>query len=250
MQDQPIKIGELARRAGVSVRTLHHYDEIGLLKPALGGGGQQRLYAKREIERLLRIRTLQRLGFSLDEIGSCLDDPQFAPLQVIETHLECVTGELELARRLRDRLEAVAASLRSAEEPSAELFLQTLETMSDMEELFKKAYTPEQMEYLKQRRDEVGEDRMREVQGEWQQLFDEYRAAMERGDDPTSETVQDLARRSQALIEEFTGGNDGIRESLGKLYQQNPELPQRYGAEPELWSYMARARESLDEGDR
>jgi len=246
MRDKLFKVGELARRTGISVRTLHHYDEVGLLKPALGGNGEQRLYGARELERLLRILTLQRLGLSLDEIRSSLDDPSFAPLRVIEMHLARVTDELALGRRLRDRLEAIAVSLRSAEEPSADAFLQTLETMNEMDEQFTKYYTPEQMEYLKRRGEEVGTDRIREAQVEGQQLFDEYRAAMNRGDDPTSEAVLALARRSKSLIEEFTGGDAGIRESLGKMYGENPELPQRFGAEPDLWSYMGRASQALE----
>ena len=60
-----LRIGELARRAGVSVRTLHHYHEIGLLEPAFGGAGQQREYGPDEIRRLHRIRSLQSLGLSL-----------------------------------------------------------------------------------------------------------------------------------------------------------------------------------------
>lgn len=247
MQDELYKVGDLARRSGVSVRTLHHYDAVGLLKPALGGDGQHRLYGRRELERLLRIRLLQSLGLSLDEIQACLDDPGFDPLRLIELHLERVTDELELARRLRDRLEAIAETLRAAETSSAEVFLRTLETMKDMDELFAKVYTPEQLAYLKERRERVGEERMRAAQAEWQELFDAYRAAMERGDDPGSAAVQALARRSRALIEEFTGGDEGIRRSLGRLYAENPGLSERVGAEPELWSYMGRASSALED---
>jgi DNA-binding transcriptional MerR regulator len=244
MQERYLKVGELARRTGVSVRALHHYDEIGLLKPALGGRGEQRLYGPREVARLARIRSLQGLGFSLEEIGACLDDPGFAPLRVVEMHLAQLSEQIELAGRLRDRLEAVARSLRAAEEPSVETFLQTIGLMSEMDQL-SKYYTPEQMESLARRRAEVGEERIRAVEAEWQELFAAYRAAHERGDDPASEAVLALARRSQALIEEFTGGDAGIRASLGRMYGDNPDLPRRFGVEPDVWSYMGRASAAL-----
>ena len=73
------------------------------------------MYGRDELARLQRIRSLQRLGFSLDEIRHCLDEPDFAPLRVVEMHIARVDAEVEVARRLRDRLEAIARSLRAAE---------------------------------------------------------------------------------------------------------------------------------------
>ena len=248
MDDELFKVGELARRAGVSVRTLHHYDAIGLLKPTLGGSGEARLYGKRELERLAAIRALQQLGVSLNEIRACLDDPDLVLPRLMEMHLERVTEERERAVRLHERLEAVVRSLRAADEPSLDTVLETLGAMNEMDERIKKAYSPEQLTYLAQRRRDVGEARMREVQGEWQELFAAYRASLERGDDPASEAVQELARRSHALIEEFTGGDAGVRESLGRMYQENPEMPREMGADPELWSFMAKAREAFEGG--
>ena len=85
--------------------------------------------------------------------------------------------------------------------------------------MFEKYYTPEQLEYLKQRADLVGEARMKEVATEWPRLMGEVRAEMDRGTEPTDSRVQELARRWNALIEEFTGGDAGIRHSLSNLYQ-------------------------------
>jgi DNA-binding transcriptional MerR regulator len=245
MQDEYFKVGDLARRTGVSVRALHHYDEIGLLRPALGGKGEHRLYGHAEVARLARIRMLQLLGLSLDEVRGALDDPAFAPDKVIELHLARVTDEMDKARRLRDRLEAIAMSLRSVDQASTEVFLQTIDTVNDMEKLFEKHYTPEQREFLAKRRDEVGDAAIADAQRQWTELFAAFRAAMERGDDPTSAPVLEHARRAKALIEAFTGGNAGVERSLGNLYAENPDLPKNWGVEPALWEYMARARTAL-----
>lgn len=242
-----LRVGELARRTGVTVRTLHHYDELGLLKPAVGGAGQNRLYGPAEMARLLQIRSLQALGMSLEEVARCLDDPEFAPLPVIEKHLSRLDRQVELARRLRARLEAIAQSLRKAKEPSADELLQALEFMSQMEELFDKYYSPEQRKYLAQRAEAVGPERMAQAQQDWQDLFDDYRAAMDRGDDPESEAVLDLARRSQALIAEFTGGDSGIHASLSKMYADNPEAKSAWGTSSELNEFMGRAARALNE---
>lgn len=243
--DEHFRVGELAERAGVSVRTLHHYDEIGLLKPLVGGAGSHRLYGPAEVARLSRIRSLAALGLSLAEVRACLDDPAFAPLSVVEAHLERVRGEEQRVRDLRARLERVARSLRAADEPSVDDLLEEIRVMNEME-TFERYYSPEQREALRRRRETVGEERIRAVQAEWQELFELYREAMERGDDPSSDTVQALARRSHALVEEFTGGDAGIRASLGRMYAENPKLPERFGVEPELWEYMGRASKARE----
>jgi DNA-binding transcriptional MerR regulator len=72
--DLALRVGELAERAGVSVRTLHHYEAIGLLVPSARTDAGHRRYARSDIARLARIRALTALGFSLDEVRVCLDD--------------------------------------------------------------------------------------------------------------------------------------------------------------------------------
>jgi DNA-binding transcriptional MerR regulator len=209
------KVGELARRTGLTVRTLHHYDQVGLLRPSRRTPAGHRLYGEADVARLQQIQSLRRLGFGLDEVRDALDRPELSPLRVVQLHLERVRGEIRLRQRLCERLEAIAARLGSAEGVSAEEFIQTIEAMT----MFEKYYTPEQLEELSQRREQLGEDRMREVQDEWPKLMDEVRAEMERGTDPADERVQALALRWAGLVREFTGGNPGIERSLGNLYQ-------------------------------
>ena len=94
-----LTVGELARRTGVSVRTLHHYDEIGLLSPSGRTETGYRLYAAAEIGRLQQIVSLRQMGFSLGEIRACLDGADYSLRQVIALH----------AARLREQ---AAAQLR------------------------------------------------------------------------------------------------------------------------------------------
>ncbi|HEX8454245.1 MAG TPA: MerR family transcriptional regulator [Longimicrobium sp.] len=210
------KVGELARRTGLTVRTLHHYDEVGLLRPGRRTPAGHRLYGDDEVERLHRIQSLRRLGWGLDEIRGMLDDPRFSPAHVVELHLERVREQIRLQQRLCERLEEIASRLRAAETVSADELIQTIEAMT----MFEKYYTPEQMEELRQRREQVGEERIREVEAEWPRLMDEVRAEMERGTDPADERVQALARRWMGLVQEFTGGNPGIERSLGNVYRE------------------------------
>ena len=83
MNPPPWKVGELARRTGLSVRTLHHYDAIGLLPPSHRTESGHRLYAADDAAHLQQILSLRQLGFSLDEVRDCLDRPDFSPSRVV-----------------------------------------------------------------------------------------------------------------------------------------------------------------------
>lgn len=77
------KVGELAKVTGITVRALHHYDQIRLLVPSLHSDAGHRLYSGKDIARLQQIISLKQLGFSLDEIGELLDNPSFRPDKAI-----------------------------------------------------------------------------------------------------------------------------------------------------------------------
>src|SRR5215813_435598 len=104
-----LKVGELARRTGLTIRTLHHYDEIGLLKPSLHTETGHRRYTARDVARLQQVLSLRQLGFSLEEVRDCLDRPGFSPVEVIRLHAARLREQLELQRALCERLEALAA---------------------------------------------------------------------------------------------------------------------------------------------
>jgi MerR family transcriptional regulator, thiopeptide resistance regulator len=211
-----LKVGELATRTGLTVRTLHHYDEIGLLRPSLKTDSGHRLYTARDVARLQTVLSLRQLGFSLEQVRDCLDRPGFSPLQVIGLHVARLREQIEQQKKLCERLEAIANHLNSAEEVSVDDFIRTIEEMTMIESY----YTADQLEYLKKRGEEIGEERMRQVPHDWAELIAEVRAEKEKGTDPAAPEMQALARRWQALINEFTGGDAGIHQSLGRLWKE------------------------------
>src|SRR5437660_6165434 len=129
MRCEALKVGELAKRTGLTVRSLHHYDEIGLLRPSLHTESGHRLYTAGDVARLQQVLSLRQLGFSLDEVRDCLDRPGFSPLEVIRLHVARLREQIELQRKLCAGLEALAECFRTAEEVSADQFLQTIEVM-------------------------------------------------------------------------------------------------------------------------
>ncbi|HLQ36687.1 MAG TPA: MerR family transcriptional regulator [Planctomycetota bacterium] len=234
---QSLKVGELARRSGVSVRTLHYYHEIGLLSPKQRSTAGHRCYTEADVVRLLRIRSLQQMGFSLDEVGACLLRKDFSPERVLALHLERLRSQIAHSQRLCQRLESLLARMRGEAAVSVGEFLETIEAIT----MFEKYYTQEQLQKLSDRRTQLGEDSIRAVEAEWPQLVLAVRAEMDKGTDPKAPAVQQLAARWKQLLALFTGGDDGIRQSAAKLMTQEPQARARFGLDAGLCEYVRRA---------
>ena len=101
MDEKLWKIGELAKATGLTVRTLHHYDQIGLLTPSERTQAGYRLYGERDVERLYEIRALRDLGIPLGEIPDALGGDARLTLT---RHLERIEQDLERQRRLQSLL--------------------------------------------------------------------------------------------------------------------------------------------------
>lgn len=238
MRPPPWKVGELARHTGLSVRTLHWYEQKGLLAPSLRTPSGYRLYTAADIARLQQVVSLRQIGLSLDEVGGALRGAGASPLAVIELQLARLAEEIARRQELERRLQEVAARLRAAEEVSVADLTRLIEGMT----MFEKYYTPEQLQELAARREQLGDDHVKEVEAEWPRLIAAVRAEMERGADPASESVQQLARRWSALVREFTGGDPGIARSLRNMYQNEPGMTQKQGLDPALMEFLGRAQ--------
>ena len=231
-------VGHLARATGLTVRTLHHWDEIGLLRPAERSGAGHRRYSGDDVARLYRIVALRRLGLSLDAVGAALaaegDDLRAA----VAAHLARVEEQLAAQRELRRRLVGILDAFDRVVGPSADQIIDAIEVMTMSE----RYYTPEQREQLAERRERLGDERIRDYELEWAELL----AALEReraaGTDPAEPGVQALAGRWRELIAAFTGGDAGLHDSLNRMYaEEGVERASRGAVSPELWEYARRA---------
>lgn len=232
-----MQIGQLARHSGLTVRTLHHYDEIGLLSPSHRSEAGYRLYGPDDAAKLTQILLLRRLSLSLAEIREILARPESSLQQTIGQQISHLREKIDFQTQLVERLEAIYQRLDRAERVSVDQLTRLMEMMT----MFDKYYTPEQLEYLKKRGEELGEEKIRQAETEWPQLIARMQEEMAKGTDPSSDTVQALARRWQELVQEFTGGDAGIESSLRNMYGQEPRLRQRTGMDPTLMEFVARA---------
>ncbi len=121
-------VGELADAAGITVRTLHHYEQVGLLAPAGRTGAGHRRYQAEQAEKLYQITAMRSLGFRLDEIRRALDGEDLA--SVARLHLQQVRDRLLQTSELNQRLERLLSALDSSDHPTDEIIRATEATVT------------------------------------------------------------------------------------------------------------------------
>jgi DNA-binding transcriptional MerR regulator len=233
---------EFAERAGVTVRTLHHYDRLGLLKPSGRTAGGYRLYGERDFARLQQIIALKFIGLPLKQIKGILERNELDLAGALRLQRKVIE---EQRRRLDMALAAIARAESSAAagaEPDWEAFKKIVEVinMESNMEWVKSYYTEEQLAELGSRWSPELQERAERA---WATLLKEVEEAARVGEDPASERSQSLAARWLELLGQFTGGDPGIEANLRKLYadQSNwpPTFHQPYG--DDAGAFIARA---------
>jgi DNA-binding transcriptional MerR regulator len=237
-----LTVSQLARRTGITVRALHHYEAEGLLLPAGRSDAGYRLYGRDELARLQHIVSLKALGFSLAEIRACLDADTPSLAEALVRQIDRLRHGIVRQQALLSRLERVARLAAEGGTIDAETLLSSIEATTLME----KYLTPEQMETIRRRGETLGAERIRAVEEEWPHVIAGMQAAMTLDKDPASEEVQNLARRWRALVREFTGGDAGIQRSMNAMFRENAqEMRAKTGIDPALMEYASRAMASL-----
>jgi hypothetical protein len=111
--------------------------------------------------------------------------------------------------------------------------------------MFEKYYTPEQLEQLEQRRQQMGDDAIKQAEQDWRDLYAAVRKHREAGTDPADPEVQKLVARSGELIRMFTGGDPGIEAGLRRMYEtEGPARASGNFADPADMEYLQKARAS------
>lgn len=236
---------EFAELAGVTVRTLHHYDRLGLLKAKRNGSGY-RLYAHGDLERLEHIIAPKFLGVPLKQIKTFLAK---RPLELPDA-LGMQRRVLEEKRRLLDTAIAAIQDAENAllagnrsDTAALKRIIEVIEMQSDTE-WAEKYYSEEGRQKVEQRKRLWSPELQERVSKEWTELFRDVEAAL--GEDPASEKAQALGERWRRLVEGFTGGDPEIAKGLNKLYSDRANWPAHVKRQMEpysnsrIWEYMSR----------
>ncbi len=222
-------VSRLAEMAGITVRTLHHYDELGLLKPSARTAAGYRLYGEQDLLRLQQILFFRELDFPLEQIKAILEYPNFDQVAALQRHREMLTLERERLSRLLTTIEKTIARI-------------TEDNMGISDEELWEGFSQEQIErYKRESRESYGVEVVEESErrakgmskGQWQAVKDEGDAVtrglavlMDRPvDDPE---VQALIGRHYKWVCTFWTPDAEAYKGLGQLYTDNPEFTANY----------------------
>jgi MerR family transcriptional regulator, thiopeptide resistance regulator len=243
------RVGEFAALSGVSIRTLHHYDRIGLLRPAGRSEAGYRFYEEADLLRLQQILTLRYLGFSLGQIRDLLARPDFdlvASLRIQRAALRDRIAELErIEAGLAELLERRLASGRWDWALVASAAASLHESLNRRGAKMHEYYTPEQMQQLVELRAQVPAEEIQAIEQGWTALLADVRA--NRGLDPSSPEAQELADRWDRLTRATIDGYRGNQELLGAIaenYRQGRFTEVESAPQPEDFAFIERVKEA------
>ena len=239
--ESPLTVGQVAERFGVTVRTLHHYDEIGLLSPSERSTAGYRLYTGQDVTRLQHVVVYRRLGFALEEIALLLEHPE-----TVESHLR--RQRAAVMSRLDEMRDLVTALDRALER---EMSNQPA-TPEDMKELFGDGFYDSQAEAQERWGDtdawKQSQQRTRgytkadweEVKAETDALHAGFVAAMDAGEPPTSEAAMDAAEQHRLHIDRrFYACSHEFHKGLADMYVSDPRFTATYDEiRPGMSSYV------------
>jgi DNA-binding transcriptional MerR regulator len=211
-----LKIGELARRTGLTVRALRHYDDIGLLKPSARADSGYRLYGREDIARLYRIQALRRLEVSLSEIGTLLDKDAGGLCDIVAQQLASLDRQIRQATALRDHLGKLQAQLRASAEPTMDDWLVALESMVAGEKYF----SADELASMKAP-EGPSADALRREKAE---LAGRLQALMAAGASPENVESVALARHWIEMLLQETHGDEHMLMKLYAMHWNEPAL--------------------------
>lgn len=222
-------VKQLSKLANISVRTLHHYDEIGLLKPETRTEAGYRLYGNTEVFRLQQILFYREMEFSLSEIKEILDSPDFDLIQALQFH----KMQLKMkAERYEVLLKTIDKTILKLKQDNAVITIEEMyegfskETVEEMEEEVNKKYDPAIVEESRRRVKNL-------TKGQWQLIKKEaedinWSLVQLMDKDPGSDQVQQIVERHYKWIENFYTPTEEIYSGLGSLYVSDERFTMHY----------------------
>ena len=236
-------VSQLAKMAGVSVRTLHHYDHIGLLKPSGRTRAGYRLYGDTDLLRLQQILFFKELDIPLADVRQILDDPGFDQVAALGQHRQSLIGRIERLERLLKTIDKTLHRLTEGDVTLTDAELYEGFTTEQIERTKREArelYDPALVAESERRVKRMNRAEWDAVKAEGEALSTGLAALIER--QPGDPEVQALIARHHAWIENFYPCSAEVYRGLGQLYVEHPKFRAHYESyRPGLADFMAKA---------
>ncbi len=221
------KAREFARLTGVTVRALHHYDRLGLLRPSRYSRAGYRLYCESDVARLEQIVALKFIGFSLSEIKNILKGGHTDLATALRRQREAIeekSARLKQAIRAIQRAESVVARNGESNWGMFANLIEVINMQANMD-WTKKYYSEEARREIEKRAATIQPEVIEQAHRDWAKLIKEVEAAVAAKEDPAGGKAQSLAARWSELVRGFTGGNAEIQQGLNRMYADRNNWP-------------------------
>ncbi len=222
----------MAELTGVTVRALHHYDELGLLSPSGRSEAGYRLYSHDDLARLREILIWRALGFGLTEIASLLDDPGHDRLAALERQRELIGQELDRLGALAGAVDAAIAAHRDGTELEADAMFEGFDPSEYEEEARERWGDTDAYRESTRRAANYGEAEWNEIRDEAEQIVRELIAIMRAGEPADGPEARALAERHRRHISRwFYPCSPQMHRGLGEMYIGDARFTQTYERE-------------------
>ncbi|HET9790190.1 MAG TPA: MerR family transcriptional regulator [Candidatus Angelobacter sp.] len=241
------KVREFAEKAGVTVRTLHHYDRLGLLKPSGRTQAGYRLYTDRDFARLQQIITLKFIGLPLKEIKALLDRNDLDLPATLRLQRQLLSGKRRQVEAAIHAIDAAERSISSNGQPdwtALKKIIEVLEMQSNNnKEWMKQYYSEEAQARIAELQKSWTPELQVKAQQDWKDLIGEVETAIADGVEPVSTRAQALARRWSDLVKGFTGGDPEVQKGVNSFYADQTNWPSTFQKpfSDEVWVYIKKA---------
>jgi DNA-binding transcriptional MerR regulator len=227
-------VGEVADLAHVTVRTLHHYDELGLLSPSERSETGYRLYSYDDLARLQAILIWRALGFSLAEIESLLDDPGYDPISALERQRELVGREIDRLGAVAAAVDAALAARRNGTPIEEKQMFDGFDPALYEDEARERWGHTEAYKESTRRTRSYGEEEWLQIRRESSDIVGELVAAMRAGEPADGPAARALAERHRDHISRwFYPCSPAMHRGLAEMYVADERFTRTYEREAE-----------------
>ena len=232
---QSLTVGQVAETYGVTVRTLHHYDQIGLLRPSERSHAGYRLYTAADLERLQHVVVYRRLGFSLEEVAELLADVEARGGEGAAEHLR------RQRAAVMTRLDEMRDLVRAIDNALERTMTKKPATSEDLKEIFGEGYNEEyqaeaeqrwgdtpQWQQSRERQSSMTAEDWARVKAETETLERDLAGAVAAGEPSDGDVAAALAERHRASIEQHYDCPHAFQVKLAEMYLADPRFTQHY----------------------
>ncbi len=232
-----LKVGQLARQICLSVRTLHHYDEIGLLSPSIRTQAGHRLYNTSDIQRLYAIQALKEFGLSLAQIAERLAQESPSLGQIIDQQIAQLEQDIAQAEQLKKRLTQLQQFSVHQIDTSTTSWLAALALVN----IYAGQFTSDEIQALNL----YAQEARHELDVDWPLMVKKLQVFVDEKLSPASDTAKEFVIQWTAMFERFVGHNPALLLKVHALSEQEFTLQLQRGITPAMINFIGEAMSAV-----